>query len=152
MEFFEDHFLKNPSFDFHKIQNLSSHESIFWPPKNSDHLSDLFGQGTKFCDFWHFFDKISSSDQISLKGGLSFWGVKIWTHGSLSFELHENQKTGFWENGLQKIAIFRWIFLKNEASLGLENFFHHFGISLRGFVPQIKKKIPKNVWLIASKP
>ena len=136
LEFFEDHFLKNLSFDFHVIKNLSSHGSIFWPPKSSDWLSDLFGQRKKFLDFWSFFDKISSSDQVSLKAGLSSWGVKIWTHRSLSFKFHENQKTGFWENGLQKIAIFRLIFLKNEASLGLENFFPHFGISLRGFVPQ----------------
>ena len=108
----------------------------FDPQRAQTGFLDLFGQRKKFRDFWSFFDKISSSDQVSLKAGLSSWGVKIWTHRSLSFKFHENQKTGFWENGLQKIAIFRLIFLKNEASLGLEKFFPHFGISLRGFVPQ----------------
>ena len=134
MEFFEDHFLKNPSFDFHQIQNLSSNRSIFWPPKRSDHPSDLFGQRKKFCQKNFKNHEISSCNQISLKASLSSLGVKILTHRSLSFVFHENQKTGFWENGLQKIAIFRWIFLKNEASLGPQNFFPHFGISFRGFV------------------
>ena len=135
-----------------EIQNLSSHGSIFWPPKSSDWLSDLFGQRKKFCQKNFKNHEISSSDQISLKASLSSWGVKIWIHGSLSFEFHENQNTGFWENGLQKIAIFRLIFLKNEASLQLKNFFPYFGISLRGFLTQNLKKIPKHFWLIASKP
>ena len=142
-QFFEDHFLKNLSFDFHEIQNLSSYGSIFWPPKSSDWLSDLFGQRKKFCQKNFKNHKISSCDQISLKASLSSWGVKIWTHGSLSFEFDENQKTGFWENGLQKIPVFRWIFLKNEASLGPKKFFLHFGINIRLFVPQNSKKNTK---------
>ena len=116
LKFFEDHFLKNPSFDFHQIQNLSSHGSIFWPPKSSDYLSNLFGQRKKFCQKNVKINKILCYNQISLKGSLTSWGVKIWTHESLSFEFDENQKTGFWENGLQKIPIFRAVFLKNEAS------------------------------------
>ena len=48
-------FLKNPSFDFHKIQNLSSQRPKLSAPRSSATRSDLFGQGEqfskKFCIF-----------------------------------------------------------------------------------------------------
>ena len=47
--------------------------------------------------------KISCPDQISQKAGPSSWGVKIWTLESLSFEFHENKKTGFEKIHFKKI-------------------------------------------------
>ena len=48
-------FLKNPDFDFQKIQNLSSQRPKLSSPQSSATRSDLFGQGEqfskKFCIF-----------------------------------------------------------------------------------------------------
>ena len=48
-------FLKNPDFDFQKIQNLSSQRPKLSSPRSSATRSDLFGQGEqfskKFCIF-----------------------------------------------------------------------------------------------------
>merc|ERR1712102_21329 len=49
-------FLKNPDFDFHKIQNLSSQRPKLSAPRSSATRSDLFGQGEQFSKKnLHFF-------------------------------------------------------------------------------------------------
>ena len=50
-------FLKNPSFDFHKIQNLSSQRPKLSAPRSSATRSDLFGQGEQFSKFFCIFLK-----------------------------------------------------------------------------------------------
>ena len=61
-------FLKNPFFDFHKIQNLSTHRpkvSALW---SSASRSDLFGQGEQFCqNFCIFSRKEVLNQKIALR-------------------------------------------------------------------------------------
>ena len=64
-------FLKNPFFDFHKIQNLSSQRPKLSAPQSSATRSDLFGQGKQFNqNFCIYFEERRLESKKKLKGRL----------------------------------------------------------------------------------